>query len=124
MNAPIAPFLRAEEIDHLVHLAFQVQPMRNETTMERSNVEGTRHVLEEALSAGVDHITVLSSATAYGAYPDNPLRLTEKAPLRAFCSFSHPRHKALVESRIAHLRVRARITCHLGAQMWCRWDTK
>lgn len=41
-----------------------------------------RGVLDAASSAGVGHVVVLSSALAYGARPDNPVPLTEDAPLR------------------------------------------
>ena len=42
----------------------------------------TRAVLEAAAGAGVDHAVVLSSTTVYGAWPTNPVPLTEAAPVR------------------------------------------
>lgn len=39
-------------------------------------------VLEEATAAGVSHVVVLSSAMVYGAWPNNPVPLTESAPMR------------------------------------------
>jgi nucleoside-diphosphate-sugar epimerase len=45
-------------------------------------VDETRKLLAAAGSVGVQHLVLLSSATAYGAWPNNPVPLTEDAPLR------------------------------------------
>src|SRR4051812_5326193 len=45
-------------------------------------LEETRSVLAAAGSVGVQHVVLLSSATAYGAWPNNPVPLTDDAPLR------------------------------------------
>lgn len=42
----------------------------------------TEDALAEADVAGVTHLVVLSSAMVYGAWPNNPVPLTEAAPLR------------------------------------------
>lgn len=42
----------------------------------------TDEVLQEADAAGVTHVVVLSSAMVYGAWPNNPVPLTESAPMR------------------------------------------
>lgn len=44
--------------------------------------ETTRRVLQAAREAGVSHLVVLSSAMAYGAWPDAPVPMTENAALR------------------------------------------
>jgi nucleoside-diphosphate-sugar epimerase len=41
-----------------------------------------RRTLDAAAVAGIDRIVVLSSAAVYGAWIDNPVPLTEEAPLR------------------------------------------
>ena len=41
-----------------------------------------RRTLEAATVAGIDRVVVLSSAAVYGAWIDNPVPLTEEAPLR------------------------------------------
>lgn len=41
-----------------------------------------RRVLDAAGAAGAVHVVLLSSAMVYGARPDNPVPLTEAAPLR------------------------------------------
>jgi hypothetical protein len=45
-------------------------------------VAETRAVLDAAGDAGVEHVVLLSSATVYGAWANNPVPLTEEAPLR------------------------------------------
>jgi nucleoside-diphosphate-sugar epimerase len=84
-------------VDVVVHLAFQLNPSRDEAGMHAVNVGGTRNVFEAAASAGVRKVIYVSSAVAYGAHPDNPLPLTEDQPLRANAPFNYAEHKAEIE---------------------------
>lgn len=61
------------------------------------DVEGTRRLFEAAGTVGVEHVVVLSSATVYGAWPNNPLPLTEEAPVRPNPGLAYATHKAEVE---------------------------
>jgi UDP-glucose 4-epimerase len=79
--------------DALVHLAFILNPLRDEHTMYDIDVGGTHNVLEAAAAAGTPHVLVTSSATAYGAFPDNPEPLTEDDPVRGVPTFSYARDK-------------------------------
>ena len=45
-------------------------------------VDETRAVLDAAGAVGAAHVVLMSSATAYGAWANNPVPLTEDAPLR------------------------------------------
>jgi nucleoside-diphosphate-sugar epimerase len=45
-------------------------------------VDETRSLLDAAGDSGVQHLVLLSSATVYGAWPGNPVPLTEDATLR------------------------------------------
>ncbi len=83
--------------DALVHLASTVGPARDEVAMREVNVGGARNVLTCAAEAGVRRLVHLSSATAYGAHPDNDVPLREDAPLRANPDLAWARHKAEVE---------------------------
>jgi UDP-glucose 4-epimerase len=50
-------------------------------------------VLEAASVAGTQQVLVASSSTAYGAFPDNPVPLTEDDPVRGVAGFSYARDK-------------------------------
>jgi nucleoside-diphosphate-sugar epimerase len=69
-------------IDTVVHLAAIVGSIPDTRLMERVNVEGLRRVLDAASAAGVRKVVRASSAAVYGAWPNNPLPLSEDAPLR------------------------------------------
>jgi UDP-glucose 4-epimerase len=51
-------------------------------------------VLQAAADAGVEHVLVTSSAVAYGAFPDNPVPITEDQPVRGVAGFEYAREKA------------------------------
>jgi nucleoside-diphosphate-sugar epimerase len=59
---------RLEGADAVIHLS--------------GGVDETRAVLDAAGAVGADHVVLMSSATAYGAWANNPVPLTEDAPLR------------------------------------------
>ena len=79
--------------DVLVHLAFILNPSHDEHLMYDVDVNGTHNVLEAAGAAGTPQVLVTSSASAYGAFPDNPVPLTEEDPVRGIPSFSYARDK-------------------------------
>ncbi len=80
--AAVQATVGAERPDALVHLAFILNPMHDEAAMYEIDVGGTHNVLEAAADAGVGQVLVTSSSTAYGAFPDNPVPLTEEHPVR------------------------------------------
>ncbi|MFN8105529.1 MAG: NAD-dependent epimerase/dehydratase family protein [Acidimicrobiia bacterium] len=84
--------------DTLVHLAFVVDPMRDEGLMHAVNVGGFRCVLDAVDEAGVSRFVYPSSGWAYGAHPDNPVQIPESAPLRPNTGFSYAEHKAETEA--------------------------
>src|SRR5215212_6322217 len=79
--------------DALVHLAFILNPSHDEHFMYDVDVNGTHNVLEAASEAGTEHVLVTTSAVAYGAFPDNPVPLTEDHPVRGVADFSYARDK-------------------------------
>jgi nucleoside-diphosphate-sugar epimerase len=93
-------------VDSVVHLAFQQDPIRDELRMRSNNVEGTRAVLEAAAATGVRTIVYPSSATVYGAHPDNDLPLTESSPLRANPDFSYAAQRLETERMVESFRAR------------------
>jgi UDP-glucose 4-epimerase len=66
------------------------------------DVNGTQAVLQAAADAGVKQVIQTSSATAYGAFPDNPKPIAEDWPVRGAPDFSYAKHKA-DSDRIAQL---------------------
>jgi UDP-glucose 4-epimerase len=94
-GAELKPLLEA--VDVLVHLATVVDPIADESLMARVNVEGTRRVLDAAAAVGVRKVIRVSSAAVYGAWPNNPVPLTEDATLRPNPGFAPAVHAAEVE---------------------------
>ncbi|HEX2057533.1 MAG TPA: NAD-dependent epimerase/dehydratase family protein [Actinomycetota bacterium] len=88
---------RFDGVDCVVHLAFVMDPIRDEETMRDVNVNGSQNVFKSAGRAGVPRLVYTSSATVYGAHPDNEVPLTEESPLRANLDFSYAAHNLEVE---------------------------
>ncbi|HZA20058.1 MAG TPA: NAD-dependent epimerase/dehydratase family protein [Actinomycetota bacterium] len=95
---------RLSEVDVVVHLAFIMDPIKDEAHMRDVNVNGSQNVLRCAGSAGVRKIVYASSGVAYGAHPDNDVPLTEESPLRANLDFSYAAHKLEVEYVVREFR--------------------
>jgi UDP-glucose 4-epimerase len=93
-----APALRAlletHKIDSMAHLAFLLNPIRDEALMYDVDVNGTEAVLRAAKEAGTKHVMVTTSSVAYGAWPDNPNPIPEDWPVRGIKDFSYARDKA------------------------------
>ena len=95
---------RLDGVDCLVHLAFVMDPIRDEEKMRDVNVNGSQNVFKSAGRAGVPRVVYTSSATVYGAHPDNEVPLTEESPLRANLDFSYAAHKLEVEYVLREFR--------------------
>jgi UDP-glucose 4-epimerase len=93
-KARVRELMQRERPDTLVHLAFILNPMHDQDAMYDIDVGGTQNVLEAATDAGVEHALVTSSATAYGAFPDNPVPIEEDHPVRGVPDFEYARDKA------------------------------
>lgn len=88
-------------VDVLVHLAYAMDPMRDEALMRDINVSGTRNALDAAGMSSVPRIVYVSSAVVYGAHADNEMPLTERSPLRANPDFAYAAHKLETEAIVA-----------------------
>jgi UDP-glucose 4-epimerase len=93
----IAALVAEERPDALVHLAFVLNPIRDEQTMYDIDVNGTANVLDAAAAAGVPHLLVASSTTAYGAWPDNPVPIPEEHPVRGLPGYEYARDKTEID---------------------------
>jgi nucleoside-diphosphate-sugar epimerase len=85
-------------LDVFVHLS----PGDHDALVERrrSAVIGTPELLQAATVQGAKHIVLLSSAMVYGAWPNNPIPLTEDTALRPDFGFAFARQLATVEQLV------------------------
>jgi nucleoside-diphosphate-sugar epimerase len=90
-----------EHVAALLHLATSVPASPTAAT---DDVEVARRVLDAAGDAGVPHVVVLSSATVYGAWANNPVPLTEDAPLRPNPGVPFAAERAEIERLTAEWR--------------------
>ena len=96
----IGEILSRHSINVVFHLAFVVKPIHDTKRMHDVDVNGSRNILESALSAHASHVIVTSSTLAYGAHPDNPPALFESDPLRGNREFPYGYYKALTDEMI------------------------
>ena len=79
-----SPHIRSlfKDVDCLIHLAFIVRNIHDDSRAQAINLGGAQNVLEAARSFPVRRILFTSSAAVYGCLPENPLYITEDRPLR------------------------------------------
>ncbi len=103
VTEPLDETFRDHGVDAVVHLAFSFGSGRRKGEADRvhqENLGGVRRVLEACVESKVRKIIYLSSHTVYGARTDNPVPITEDAPLRPMEAFQYCRDKALCEGEI------------------------
>lgn len=81
----------------IVHLAFTVGQEHDDEDTGRANAAATRRVLAAAADADVRHVVAMSSTTVYGAWPTNPVPMTEAAPVRPNPGLAYAVQKAELE---------------------------
>ncbi len=90
----LAPLFR--DADAVVHLAWVIQPSRDEATLYDTNVTGSRRLVDAVADAGVPALIYASSVGAYSPGPkDRPV--DESWPTGGVQSSFYSRHKAEVE---------------------------
>lgn len=92
----------------VVHLASIVTPPpgMSRAAMRAVDVGGTERVIAACVRHGVRRLVVTSSGAAYGYHADNPVPLTEDAPLRGNPEFAYSDHKRQAEALLAQARAR------------------
>jgi UDP-glucose 4-epimerase len=93
VTAPLAELFRGA--DAVVHLAWLIQPSRDEAVTHAVNVEGSRRVFDAAAEAGAGALVYASSVGAYSPGPDR--RVDESWPTEGTPSSFYGRHKAATE---------------------------
>jgi nucleoside-diphosphate-sugar epimerase len=80
----------------VIHLAWLIQPGRDESVTRSVNVDGSRRVFEAVASAGVSSLVYASSVGAYSKGPKDRL-VDESWPTDGIPTSFYSRHKAQVE---------------------------
>lgn len=83
-----------EGTDVVVHLAAGAP---QSPTGPTTDVDATRRLLDAAGAVSVEHLVVVSDATVYGAWPNNPVPLTDGAVLRPNPGFTYATERAELE---------------------------
>ncbi len=94
VTQPFDDVFWSESVDAAVHLAFIVKPTRHAEQARAVNIQGSRNLVDACLASRTRNLVYFGSATAYGAHSDNPVPLTEEAPLRPNKGFQYARDKA------------------------------
>jgi UDP-glucose 4-epimerase len=92
--------------DAVIHLAWAIQPSRDEAVTERINVEGSRRVFEATAAAKVPALIHASSVGAYSPGPKQR-QVDESWPVDGIKTSFYSRHKAACEELLDDLEQRA-----------------
>ncbi|MHA7276694.1 NAD-dependent epimerase/dehydratase family protein [Arthrobacter sp. HLT1-21] len=84
-------------VDAVVHLAWAIQPNRDEAAMHRTNVTGTANALRATADAAVRHFVCASSVGAYSPATKGQ-RVDESWPHGGISTSHYGRHKAEQEA--------------------------
>jgi UDP-glucose 4-epimerase len=104
LEAPLAGIF--DGADAVVHLAWAIQPSRDEETTERINVLGSKLVFDAAAAAEVPALVYASSVGAYSPGPKTR-RVDESWPVDGIPTSFYSRHKAAVEELLDQFEERA-----------------
>jgi UDP-glucose 4-epimerase len=89
-------------VDAVVHLAWAIQPSRDQRELAEINVGGSRRVFEAARAAGVRTLVHASSVGAYSPAPRGRV-VDESWPAGGIATSSYSRHKAETEAMLNRL---------------------
>jgi UDP-glucose 4-epimerase len=92
--SPLRPLFHGA--DAVVHLAWLIQPARDQRLTRLVNVDGSERVFAAAAAAGVDSLVYASSVGAYAPGPKDR-RVDENWPTTGIATSFYSRHKAEVE---------------------------
>ena len=103
-RSDLAPHFRGA--DAVVHLAWVIQPSRDEATLHAINVDGSERVFRAVREADVPALVYASSIGAYSAGPKDR-RVDESWPTGGIPSSFYSRQKAQVERMLDHFEEEA-----------------
>ncbi len=93
-SSDLVPLFRGA--DAVIHLAWLIQPGRDQELVRATNVEGSERVFDAVAAAGVPALVYASSVGAYSPGPKDR-RVDESWPTGGIESSFYSRHKAEVE---------------------------
>jgi UDP-glucose 4-epimerase len=93
-SSPLRPLFQGA--DAVVHLAWLIQPARDQRLVRSVNVDGSERVFRAAAASGVGTLVYASSVGAYAPGPKDR-RVDENWPTTGIPSSFYSRHKAEVE---------------------------
>jgi UDP-glucose 4-epimerase len=99
-ESELRPIVRGA--DAVVHLAWLIQPGRDESVTRRVNVDGSRRVFQAVVDERVPSLVYASSVGAYSPGPKDRL-VDESWPTEGIPSSFYSRHKAAVERELDRL---------------------
>jgi nucleoside-diphosphate-sugar epimerase len=94
-TSPLVPTL--EGADAAIHLAWAIQPSRDESALRATNVDGTVRVLDAVSKARVQTLIYASSVGTYSRGPKDRT-VDESWPAEGIATSFYSRHKAEVET--------------------------
>ncbi|MFY9225934.1 MAG: SDR family oxidoreductase [Blastocatellia bacterium] len=89
---------RRRQVDCVIHMAVNDNPRLPIKQRHHINVVGTMKLLEDCERYEVKKVVLLSSATVYGADPNNPVYLNEDFPLKVTQRYSEISDKVEFDS--------------------------
>ncbi|MBD3203169.1 NAD-dependent epimerase/dehydratase family protein [Candidatus Woesearchaeota archaeon] len=91
---------RKESPSHVIHLAFLMSPIHDEKRQQDIDINGSKNTMNAAnKTSSVKQFIKFSSASAYGAWPDNKKWLKETDPLKPG-DFRYGTNKKIVEKHL------------------------
>ena len=89
--------------DTIIHCAFVIRPLHDAGEMSDINIGGTENVLSIAEQIAPARFLFISSATAYGARPENPVPLPDETQVRPRPEYQYAAEKTALEGRVSAL---------------------
>ena len=99
-SSDLGPIFRGAQA--VIHLAWLIQPGRDEAVTRRVNLYGSRRVFDAIVAAGATALVYASSVGAYSPGPKDRL-VDESWPTEGIVSSFYSRHKSIVERDLDRL---------------------
>lgn len=99
-SAAVREAIRNSEARVLVHFAAETHVTRSETSEAeffRTNLDGTRNVLDAAAEASMDLVVHVSTDEVYGPALEHPFKESDKPPGEGLATSPYARSKALAD---------------------------